>query len=919
MKYKAFISYSHATSTKLVSAFHSGLHQLAKPWFRVRNIRIFRDKTSLLVTSTLWSDLKVALSESEYLILFASPEAAQSRHVIRELKWWIKNRSPKKLILILLSGTIEWSVEASDFDWAKTSALPKEISSYFQEEPLFVDLRWAITSEQLSLRHAGFRSAILDVASTLHERTKDDLDDADVRIARITKRFVILAFILIGSSSFFAFWQYRLAKMEQYETEKERSRAVAQTASALARSAELYYPRDPSGSLMLAVYANKLHQSNESLSGLRAVLGMQTYFDVPVGVDEHAYTIALSRDGAWLVVGGEDGTIRLWQTSEINKPPLWVTKNIDSINAVSFSADNQIIAAGGDDGTIFIWNRNNLNTNPKKIRIGDEPINSLAISPDSNLIAVGTSSGSVIVWERGTSRSKLIRLRGHTKSITSVTFNAAGSMLASSSEDWTIRFWRLSKGLIKSSGKKITTGFVVNSLAWSPDERILASAGQDGTIRLWNPYIPVSRSQVLYRSSTLCSDVAISGDGTMLAAACWDGLIHLWNLKNLNQPSIILRGSESKIYRLATASDKYSIASIDYTSVRVWKLNDNRAEPVTLFGHEELINSIVFSPDNKFLASAADDSTIRLWNLQISDNTIRESIIRVTDIVSSLAFSQDSKHLFAGSWANLVQEWDMDRLHNKASELTHHSHDVTSIAISSNNEFIASGSVDTTVKVWNQHRGTLNPITLKDHTERVNCVSFSPNGQMLASGDKDGNIFIWDPQHLEKWINKITIPSGVRSVTFSLNNQILAAAGFNGIIYLWHTDSLAAKPLELSGHAGPVKSVAFSPVDSQILASAGEDGVILIWFLDNNKSSNLALRGHIGAVSSINFSSDGSMLASAGDDRIIRIWHIEKSTSDLKKLACKLAARQVNNSQWLVWTGDSTPQNVCSSDERRRF
>ena len=63
-KYRAFVSYSH--DERLASALQSSLCRIAKPWYRLRAMRIFRDKTSLSANPSLWHSIEQALSESEY-------------------------------------------------------------------------------------------------------------------------------------------------------------------------------------------------------------------------------------------------------------------------------------------------------------------------------------------------------------------------------------------------------------------------------------------------------------------------------------------------------------------------------------------------------------------------------------------------------------------------------------------------------------------------------------------------------------------------------------------------------------------------------------------------------------------------------------------------------------------------------------
>jgi len=84
MRYNAFISYSQAADGKLAPALHSALHQFAKPWYRLRALHIFRDKTTLHPTPHLWGAIQSALDESAYFILMASPKAATSIWVQRD-------------------------------------------------------------------------------------------------------------------------------------------------------------------------------------------------------------------------------------------------------------------------------------------------------------------------------------------------------------------------------------------------------------------------------------------------------------------------------------------------------------------------------------------------------------------------------------------------------------------------------------------------------------------------------------------------------------------------------------------------------------------------------------------------------------------------------------------------------------------
>src|SRR5215471_7890210 len=108
MEFKAFISYSHTADGKLAPAVQEGLRVIAKPWYRLRTMRVFRDQTNLGANPGLWSSIEAALREAGYFIFLASPNAAQSVWVQKEVDWWCSNRPAEKFLIVLTEGDIFW-------------------------------------------------------------------------------------------------------------------------------------------------------------------------------------------------------------------------------------------------------------------------------------------------------------------------------------------------------------------------------------------------------------------------------------------------------------------------------------------------------------------------------------------------------------------------------------------------------------------------------------------------------------------------------------------------------------------------------------------------------------------------------------------------------------------------------------------
>ncbi len=187
MSFDGFISYSHAADGRVAPAVQRGLQALAKPWHRRRALWIFRDQTGLAVTPALWSSIKKALDSSEFFVLMASPEAAASPWVNKEIKHWVATKSADRILPVVTDGEWRWDPELGDFAQDST-AVPAALRGVFAEEPLYLDLRWARDEGQLNLRHSRFRDGIAQLAAPMHGISKDDLEGEDVRQHRRARR-----------------------------------------------------------------------------------------------------------------------------------------------------------------------------------------------------------------------------------------------------------------------------------------------------------------------------------------------------------------------------------------------------------------------------------------------------------------------------------------------------------------------------------------------------------------------------------------------------------------------------------------------------------------------------------------------------------------------------------------------------------
>jgi WD40 repeat protein/serine/threonine protein kinase len=268
----------------------------------------------------------------------------------------------------------------------------------------------------------------------------------------------------------------------------------------------------------------------------------------------------------------------------------------------------------------------------------------------------------------------------HGRAVMSVAISPDGQRIASSSNDGFVILWNA------QTGQKLFPGFkghegVAQTVAFSPDSRLLATGGTDptgthpppGTVKVWDAKTGQLLRQ-LKGHSNMVVGIAFSPDGQRLASVSWVR-------RNEEMPS---RG-EMKIWDVTTGNLL-----------------------LTVPGHESLMNCVAFSPDGKRLAtSGSQDTTVKIWDAQTGEE--QRTFRGHNHKVQCVAFSPDGKRLAWGSTDSTVKVWDIpERRAEAVNPLIHtlrgHTGWVLSVAFSPDGQQIASASSDGTVRVWKAPR-----------------------------------------------------------------------------------------------------------------------------------------------------------------------------------------------------------------------
>jgi WD40 repeat protein len=433
-------------------------------------------------------------------------------------------------------------------------------------------------------------------------------------------------------------------------------------------------------------------------SGLLRVWSMDDFEELaqlPRHKDEIS-SMAISSDGAWLVSGSLDRTMRVWDVQTFEE--LGLCEHEGKVNSVAFSPDNSLIASGSDDSIVRIWNALSL--------------------------------------------EKVTCLAGHEDIVTSIVFFPDGTQIASASWDCTVRMWdaRTYEQLpgVRCSGR-------VYAIAISPDSTQLAlgeyTSGTEGILHVFDTITLEAQAQVnISPGFYLPWTIAFAPGGNLVASSTASGAIQVWNTSNLSNIATI-RGHHGRVTSIAFSSDGSHIVSgsMDGT-VRIRLVASSEEQHASIPGHSACVNHVVFSSDGSRLVSGSDDRTARIW-----DSLTCEELAVLhghEDEVWTVAYSPDSARVISGSRDRTVRVWDaLDS--QEIAVLRGHRNWVTFVTFAPDGALIASCSYDHTVRLWSS--STLKESARLDgHRGTVWSVVFSPDGTRLASASKDDTVCVWD-------------------------------------------------------------------------------------------------------------------------------------------------------------------------------
>jgi WD40 repeat protein len=811
------------------------------------------------------------LTSSWYFILLASPEAARSRWVDREVRWWLEHRSPATMLIGLTSGELAWDGARGAFDPARTTALPPGLLVWPGGEPLWVDLRWARQARHVSQRDPRFREAVADLAAPVHDLPKDELIGEDIRQHRRAlrqargaaaarnelegrlDRALLLAAegMRLGQSeesrdALITALQYDPRRLT-YVWPKARVDAVAFSPDGRLLGSSGYDDDHLTGPFPVTVTDLRRHRSVASLSRPARIRAM-----------------AFSPDGRLLALA--EDSVTLWDTSSWRQrgAPLPVR----APSSLSFSQDGRVLAVGATDAA-SLWDI------PSRRELGSvaypEAIQArVAISPDARLLAVGAGQ-TTSLWSLQNGRPGSLALATFPLQGLVLAFNPDGSLLATGASDGVVTIVGTATGsalvAFRAHDRGRTWGqdSPVTGLAFRRDGRTLLSAGDDGAVKAWDARSGKPRGRPLRGHEGGIAALALGPDDRTLASGGVDERIAVWDLERagglgeLAAPAPALDGllltKEDVGLHVPRPTHEYAgfawpAASSDSvaSTVQAFTWRGGRLSLTRWDGTGRLLPALpsidipsrgdwqhlaaALSPDQGTLVVGDDDGVVRFFDAR-TGRELGPALAAHGGPVEGFAFSSDGNTMVSasvgeGSTAEpdprrSLVVWGARSHLPRGAPLTGHQTFVTALALDRTGRRAVTGS-GPEVFVWDLGQRRLLR-RMKGHApgpraigptgsspdEDVWAVALSPDGRMMASAAQDETIRFYDLEAGRPVGDGVPVPSGfIDQLSFSDDGKTLVATdGKQTVLVDTASQALLGEPIPGRGVTGPGSGVAF--------------------------------------------------------------------------------------------------------------
>lgn len=578
----------------------------------------------------------------------------------------------------------------------------------------------------------------------------------------------------------------------------------------------------------------------------QAQSGEPLHLVTPAGHTDRVNTVAYSASGRFLVSASNDWTARVWDAKS-GRELLALRRPDGPVQGAWFVGDSIVVTLDGAPPVVHVWS---IPDGVIRDTIRPPGLLAAAVRPssgDSLIIATSDASGFIRIWNPRASRRPVDSLASPlTGPARALTWSPDGRTLYVFGLEQVatpIEFPFVRGGATGSQFRRsgtialsLRTGWVSGAAAGSVSARHDTLAVATGGLVLLRRRVDDDLG-MLYSDDPTALSVALAPVGGALAVGTKSGRIDVWDVAT-HTVSMTLGGATWVNRFVLSASGLLAANGMSDGRIRVWEPSTGRVRR-TLIGHFGLVQSVAFRPASagasgeETLLSAADDSTIRLWEVRTGRS---RTLGQLDDGATDAEFSPDGSTVAAVGRDGLVRVWRLSDRRERSLRLG-----PPKVGTLRAVRFI---SADTLVVAQDDGQLWLVRVPTGDSAlsagdaakfsstrGTVRSMALSVDGNRFAIVRLDGSVQVWNRAG-PTLVATVASPASRMGLGHAVafldrrGDSLVVAVG--PIAYVSRVADARSAPIELAGHSADIYGIAVSPGGRAVL-TASKDGSERVW------------------------------------------------------------------------------------------
>ncbi|MBK9335880.1 MAG: hypothetical protein IPM98_04590 [Lewinellaceae bacterium] len=399
----------------------------------------------------------------------------------------------------------------------------------------------------------------------------------------------------------------------------------------------------------------------------------------------------------------------------------------------------------------------------------------------------------------------------------------------------------------------------VNCIAMHPQGTLAAAGLQNGQIILWSPQDLAPQHTINILSQQI-NGLHFSPDGRYLIVGGLNKRVLVWQVGDWESPIFEAQSEGGSILSVGFFPDNKRLYFTDEFGKVVIRSMEDKNYVLSFTHPENLYGETALSPDGAQLATADRNSAvIRIWATDSTETQTPVTLTGHNSLVQTMSFSPDGKQLLSGGYNGLIYQWDISKPDTPIASYTGDQNQLHCLAFHPDgNMFISSGN-DRTIKLW--QTGNPNPLYVyRGNHQAITSLKVSTASNGFWSGSSDGILTEWSFESRPRplwWSEYTPSKQPITALYRTPDPHNILTVSSEGKLFLVNTSN--GDIVNQATCKEPILATAISP-DLSKLYTYGLDSLLNTWVI-GSKDIQLTESNRFSGITRIGTSPSGNWIA----------------------------------------------------------